>query len=653
MKKKLPSLVVLCVIGLVAGLLLSLTDTVTSAPIEAVEANKAESARAQVLTDATSFDEVELVESRYALDSLYEGRDDAGAVVGYVGQSTVTGFGGPIEVVTGIDMEGNVTGISVGGPDFAETAGLGAKTKEASFTDQFKGKTPSIVLGQDGVETVTGASTSSRAVISGVNTVANYVQTYSLGLMEEATVYTGATTSLTTQGFGGEVTVNVGFADDGTIEYLSVDTPNETDGLGKMTSESAYTSQFLGKAGPFAYGEDGIEAVTGATITSTAVLDAINEIVSGGGSASAEPVTTTVQGYGGEVTVTARLNADDSIAALSIDTPNETDGLGKTASDSSFTDQFIGKMAPFAYGEDGIEAITGATVTSTAVLEALNAIVPAGDKSSQTPVVEEAVVEETEVPAEETTEVASEAPAEDASPAHYTPGEYTVTKETAFSTIDVKLTLSEDAITDAVITSEAVEGSQDMLTDETRKALADGILAAQGSDIDAITSVTISSDAVKEAVDEILADAQAGGEAVAEEEAVEEETVEEVEAAPVEDAAESTETVEETPAEETASTEETAPAKYVPGEYTVTKETAFSTIVVKLTLSEDAITDAVITSEAVEGSQDMLTDETRKALADDILAAQGSDIDAITSVTISSDAVKEAVDEILADAQAG
>ena len=412
--KKVPSWLVLCLIGLAAGLLLSMTNRLTKDQIVKQEAAEKEAARSKVLETAGQIEELEVEESKYNLDNIFEGKDEAGNVVGYVGQTTVTGFGGPIEVITGVDMDGVITGISVGGADFAETAGLGAKTQEAKFTDQFKGKTPTIVLNEDGVDTVTGASTSSRAVISGVNSVANYIYTYQLGLMEEEEVYTGSTVSATEQGFGGPVTVNVGLADDGTIEYLAIDTPDETDGLGKMASEKAFTSQFIGKSGPFTYGEDGIEALSGATFTSNAVITALNTIMEGGGTQSAEPVSTTVKGFGGDVTVTVRLNADNSIAALSIDTPDETDGLGKTASDSSFTSQFIGKMAPFTYGQDGIEAITGASITSGAVLDALNSIVPEGDKSLL-PAVEESATEsavEGAAPAEAQTDAAPAAPVE-------------------------------------------------------------------------------------------------------------------------------------------------------------------------------------------------------------------------------------------------
>ena len=96
----------------------------------------------------------------------------------------------------------------------------------------------------------------------------------------------------------------------------------------------------------------------------------------------------TEKGFGGDVTVHATI-ADNAIRELTIDTPNETEGLGKRASEAEFTEQFIGKTGPFTFGEDGIEALSGATVTSTAALKAINRAVsgeeaaPAGTESSE------------------------------------------------------------------------------------------------------------------------------------------------------------------------------------------------------------------------------------------------------------------------------
>ncbi len=53
------------------------------------------------------------------------------------------------------------------------------------------------------------------------------------------------------------------------------------------------------------------------------------------------------------------------------------------------------------------------------------------------------------------------------------------------------------------------EGANDLLTDEQRSAWADQIVAKQA--VDAVTGVTISSNAVQEAVDELMSEAQGGG----------------------------------------------------------------------------------------------------------------------------------------------
>ena len=100
------------------------------------------------------------------------------------------------------------------------------------------------------------------------------------------------------------------------------------------------------------------------------------------------------------------------------------------------------------------------------------------------------------------------------------------------------------------------------------------------------------------------------------------------------------------PAEEEAPVEEEAPAEPVEGEIvTVDKETPFSVIHVEATVSDGKIIDAKVTSEAAEGQVDMLTDDSRAEFAKQIVEKQ--DVDAVTGVTISSNAIREAVQEIL------
>ena len=69
------------------------------------------------------------------------------------------------------------------------------------------------------------------------------------------------------KGFASDVKVQLTLDDAGAIAQLSIDASGETAGLGQLTMEDAFTSQFVGKTGPFTLG-DGIDSVSGATITS-------------------------------------------------------------------------------------------------------------------------------------------------------------------------------------------------------------------------------------------------------------------------------------------------------------------------------------------------------------------------------------------------
>lgn len=152
-----------------AGLALGFTNGVTQAPIEAQQLAAQEAARAQVLPAATEF----AARDCGGVEEAYIGIDAAGNIVGATGKTTVTGFGGPIELTVGVDDNGTITGVNVGGAGFAETAGLGAKTKDAAFTSQFTGGDASVALTKDGgtIDAVTSATISSAAVTDGVREI--------------------------------------------------------------------------------------------------------------------------------------------------------------------------------------------------------------------------------------------------------------------------------------------------------------------------------------------------------------------------------------------------------------------------------------------------------------------------------------------------
>ncbi|MCL1854849.1 MAG: FMN-binding protein [Clostridia bacterium] len=169
--KRVPASITLMLVSLVAAVLLALTNSVTRDPIRLAALSEANSARKTVLPLA---EEYEPVETPTEVDSLYEGRV-GDQVVGHTATVTVQGFAGPVEVTVGMDMSGVLTGLSVGGSAFAETAGLGDLAKSPSFTDQFVGKAVPVTLG-DGIDAISGATITSRAVVGGVNMAAQAIR---------------------------------------------------------------------------------------------------------------------------------------------------------------------------------------------------------------------------------------------------------------------------------------------------------------------------------------------------------------------------------------------------------------------------------------------------------------------------------------------
>jgi len=80
------------------------------------------------------------------------------------------------------------------------------------------------------------------------------------------------------------------------------------------------------------------------------------------------------KGYGGTIRLMVGLTAEGKVVTYRALVANETPGLGAKLADKTFSDQFAGKpAATLSVKKDGgaIEAITGATITSRAVCEAL------------------------------------------------------------------------------------------------------------------------------------------------------------------------------------------------------------------------------------------------------------------------------------------
>ncbi len=160
--------VVLLVICIVAALLLAITNDVTFPKIAEVnKANEAKS-RQEVFADAASFGEEITNKDGIRLSAAL---DANGATIGYVVITVEKGYGGDISVMTGVDLEGKVTGVSI--LSMSETAGLGANASKESFLQQFVGKIAGMTVtknapAENEIKALTGATITTKAVTAAV-----------------------------------------------------------------------------------------------------------------------------------------------------------------------------------------------------------------------------------------------------------------------------------------------------------------------------------------------------------------------------------------------------------------------------------------------------------------------------------------------------
>lgn len=171
--------IVLTVIAAGAGLILSVVEAVTRAPIaeqRRLETLKALKAVLPPIDNAPDTDTVSLVtgkdkKGREISRTFYRGRQ-AGELAGVAFKVVAPeGYGGNIEVMVGVAPDGTVSGIEI--LTHAETPGLGSKITEPWFKQQFAGKSLQGAdwrVKKDGgdFDQITGATISPRAVVGAV-----------------------------------------------------------------------------------------------------------------------------------------------------------------------------------------------------------------------------------------------------------------------------------------------------------------------------------------------------------------------------------------------------------------------------------------------------------------------------------------------------
>ena len=188
-KQIIKDALILTAITVVAGFLLGLVYEITKEPIEAAELAAQQAAYQEVFAEASTFEEyadydadeaAQLMtdngyEDTVSIDGVMEAYDESGTLLGYVLNVTDgEGYGGDICFSLGLSLDGTMNGISFTTLD--ETAGLGQKAKEETFSSQFNGiNVSSITLvkvtptSEEEIQAISGATITSTAVTNGVN----------------------------------------------------------------------------------------------------------------------------------------------------------------------------------------------------------------------------------------------------------------------------------------------------------------------------------------------------------------------------------------------------------------------------------------------------------------------------------------------------
>ena len=165
-------IVVLFLITAITALALAFVNEITKDKIKALGEEKLNAALNQVLA-ADTYEALDLsgVTVDPIVSTIYAAKS-GDQLKGYCVRVLPNGFGGAIETIVGIDPDGKVIRVSI--VSMTETAGIGTKTQEDSFLDQFAGKSGELTvskaleLGENEISAITGATVSSKAVTHGV-----------------------------------------------------------------------------------------------------------------------------------------------------------------------------------------------------------------------------------------------------------------------------------------------------------------------------------------------------------------------------------------------------------------------------------------------------------------------------------------------------
>lgn len=362
MNTSLRMIIVLGLIAAVSAGLLAGVNLLTSDIIEENETIRLTETLSRVI-DADEFNVQE--DEEYPLWHA----EKNGNLVGYVVRLRGQGYSSEgIDILVGLNTEAQVQGVFIF--SHSETPGLGDKVADTKFLSQFKGKgiDDPIASGTD-VDAISGATSSSTAVIGSVRRAVQFIGAYA-GLVEETTidfaqvpdgVYTGSG-----RGFGGDITVEVSF-EGGQLTKVTIVSHSESAGIADPAI-SGIPQAMVDEQ------EIDVDIVSGATMSSegiiAAVYDALAEFGSGGSDAPIDIGTLLPGKYTGsakglkEGLSVEVIVSGGKITAISILSHNDT---------PDYADPAFAELIPDIIDAQNLDVdlVSGATFSSEGLINAI------------------------------------------------------------------------------------------------------------------------------------------------------------------------------------------------------------------------------------------------------------------------------------------
>ena len=430
------------------------------------------------------------------------------------------GIGGKVPVTVEV-RGGKITSVTVG--DNSETQGIGSKAIE---------QLPEAIVaanGTEGLDAVSGATITSKAIFTAVDDCLEQARSGAspaeAGLWYNDGIYTAEG-----KGIGGKVPVTV-TVKGGVIAEVTVGDNSETQGIGSKAIEQ------LPDAIVAANGTEGVDGVSGATVTSKAIFTAVEDCLEQAGTTDVAPAETEEaapaeagaltdgtytaegKGIGGKVPVTVEVK-DGKVATVTVGDNSETQGIGSKAIEQ------LPEAIVAANGTEGVDAVSGATVTSKAIFTAVEDCLaqaqgaaaeqaaPAEDAKAEEPAAEEKADEKAEdakaddkaadakdEKADEKAELAAEETKAEAS-LWYNDGTYTAEGKGIGGDVPVTVEVRGGKIASvAVGDNSETQG----IGSKAIEQLPEAIVAANGTEgVDAVSGATVTSKAIFTAVDDCL-----------------------------------------------------------------------------------------------------------------------------------------------------